>query len=124
MRAALLPLALLAMSLPATAGGDPVRVIDGDTIETPAATIRIANIDAPEIDGKCDAERRLAAVAKRRAIELLSRDFDVHPTGRRDRYGRMVATVTIGGRDFGEIMIAENLARPWRGRREPWCATD
>jgi endonuclease YncB( thermonuclease family) len=40
-----------------------VRVIDGDTIRW--SRIRIINIDAPETEGRarCNAERRLAAVA-------------------------------------------------------------
>jgi micrococcal nuclease len=29
--------------------------------------------------------------------------------------------VLIDGRDLGETLIAEGVARPWRGRREPWC---
>ena len=29
--------------------------------------------------------------------------------------------IEIDGRDLGQMMIAEGLARPWRGRREPWC---
>jgi endonuclease YncB( thermonuclease family) len=38
-----------------------------------------------------------------------------------DQYGRTLAFVRIDGRDYGEIMIERGLARPWRGRREPWC---
>ncbi|RUV98341.1 thermonuclease family protein [Mesorhizobium sp. M5C.F.Ca.IN.020.14.1.1] len=105
-----------------------VLAIDGDTIIADGTRIRIANIDAPEIrDFHCDAERRLGLVAKRRMVELLaSGPVTVHPgdpkSGRlKDRYGRMLATIEVDGRDVGEIMIGEGLARPWTGKRRSWC---
>ncbi len=39
----------------------------------------------------------------------------------KDRYGRTLATVSVDGQDVGEILIAEGLARPWTGHRQPWC---
>jgi endonuclease YncB( thermonuclease family) len=107
--------------------GWPV-VLDGDTIVLDGTHIRIANIDAPEIGHhKCDAELRLGLVAKRRMVELLnSGPVTIHPgdpkDGRlKDRYGRTLATIEVDGRDIGKIMIAEWLARPWLGKRQPWC---
>lgn len=103
-------------------------IVDGDTVTIAGDRIRIANIDAPELHrAQCDAERRLAIVAKARIGELLrSGTIAVHigdpRDGRRkDRHGRTLATITVDGRDVGEIMIAEGLARPWDGRRHPWC---
>lgn len=105
-----------------------LAVIDGDTVAAGGERIRIANIDAPEIyRARCDAERRLALVAKHRLAELLATGpVEIHRgdpgTGRmRDRHGRTLATLSIDGRDVGEIMIAEGIARPWEGRRRPWC---
>lgn len=46
---------------PATAAVRGFVAYDGDTMR---ATFRIANVDAPEIDGKCDAGRRLAIRAR------------------------------------------------------------
>lgn len=103
-------------------------VLDGDTVTINGDRIRIANIDAPELhQAKCDAEHRLAEVAKARMAELLaSGKVEVHPgdplDGRlKDRHGRTLATISVDGRDVGEIMIAEGLARPWEGKRKPWC---
>ena len=103
-------------------------VIDGDTIVMGSEHIRIANIDAPEIGHpKCDAELRLGHVAKRRLQELLGRGEIVILRGdpkdgrKKDRYGRTLATITIDGMDVGEILISEDLARPWEGRRRTWC---
>jgi micrococcal nuclease len=104
-----------------------IRVIDGDTIEDMRAdiTYRIVNIDTPETGSRaqCTAERELGNQATRQARALITaaRDLELRPTGRIDRYGRTIAFVVIDGRDLGETLIAEGLARPWRGRREPWC---
>ncbi|PAP96113.1 thermonuclease family protein [Mesorhizobium wenxiniae] len=39
----------------------------------------------------------------------------------KDRYGRTLATIEVDGRDVGDILIGEGLARPWTGKRRPWC---
>jgi len=104
-----------------------VRMLDGDTLidRATGTTYRIANIDTAEAgeNARCTAERRHAARATQEARRLVTeaRRVDVRPTGRIDRYGRTVALVLIDGRDLGETLIAEGLARPWRGRRESWC---
>lgn len=104
-----------------------LRVVDGDTLEDMAAnvTYRVVNIDTPEAGqrARCSAERNLANRATQQVRTLLSRAaaVELQPTGRIDRYGRTIAFVLIDGRDLGEMLIAEGLARPWRGRREPWC---
>lgn len=104
-----------------------MRVIDGDTLEDMATdiTYRIVNIDTPETGGRaqCSAERALGDRATETARSLVGHadDVEMRPTGRIDRYGRTIAYVLIDGRDLGETLIAEGLARPWRGRREPWC---
>ncbi len=103
------------------------RVIDGDTLEDLRSdiTYRVVNIDTPETGSRarCEAERELGNRATRQARALIgaATDLELRPTGRIDRYGRTIAFVVIDGRDLGETLIAEGLARPWRGRREPWC---
>jgi len=104
-----------------------MRVIDGDTLEDmrEEITYRIVNIDTPETGSRarCPAERDLGNRATNAVRTLLSsaERLELRPTGRTDRYGRTIAFVVIDGRDMGETLIAEGLARPWRGRREPWC---
>ncbi len=107
-----------------------IAVIDGDTFDVGAERVRIANIDAPELHrAKCDAEKRLAVLAKKRLEELLAGDIEIVPgdlgTGRKkDRNGRTLATIRIGGVDIGEQLIAEGLVRPWEGKRKSWCEVD
>ncbi|MCX7357351.1 MAG: thermonuclease family protein [Alphaproteobacteria bacterium] len=104
-----------------------VRVVDGDTIEDMNSdiTYRLVNIDTAETGSRarCTAERDLGDRAKEAVRTLVAgaRRIELNPTGRIDRYGRTIAFVVIDGRDMGETLMAEGLARPWRGRREPWC---
>jgi endonuclease YncB( thermonuclease family) len=102
----------------------PVRVIDGDTFEYGGDRIRIADIDTPEVRGRCAYESELAARATSRMRDLLSEGpFELHPIGGRDedQYGRKLRIVTRGGQSLGDTLVAEGLARTWTGRREPWC---
>jgi endonuclease YncB( thermonuclease family) len=107
-----------------------LRVIDGDTMEVRGSgeRLRLANIDTPEIgDGaRCTAERRAAAEATRAARQLISQAerLEIRRTGREDQYGRTIGFVILDGRDLGQQLIAGGHARPWRGRREPWCGSD
>ena len=109
----------------ALAAAAQVRVIDGDTFDYGGERIRVADIDTPELRGRCPFETRLAARATARMRSLLAQGpFELHPlaNGRdQDRYGRKLRIVTRGGRSLGDMLVAEGLARTWTGRREPWC---
>lgn len=122
--------AILALFLVSADAGH-VSVTDGDSVRIDGVAHRIANIDAPELrHAQCDAERRLAVVAKRRLTELLaSGKVEVTvgdpQTGRTfDRFNRILATITVDGRDVGRTLVAEELARPWEGRRRSWCTPE
>jgi endonuclease YncB( thermonuclease family) len=96
-------------------------VVDGDTFWVQGMKVRIADIDAPEVSGRCEYERRLAIQSRNRLLELLNAGaFQIHPKGE-DRYGRTLAVVTRNGRSLGDRLVSEGLARTWTGRREPWC---
>jgi endonuclease YncB( thermonuclease family) len=50
------------------------RVVDGDSIVSPAGQIiRIANIDTAELEGRCESERKLAQRAKAATRAALDR---------------------------------------------------
>ncbi|WP_332310943.1 thermonuclease family protein [Novosphingopyxis sp. YJ-S2-01] len=95
-------------------------MVDGDTAWVNGEKIRLANIDAPEIRGKCSSERALAIAARNRLATLLRPGFQIHRTGT-DRYGRTLARITVDGVDVGRVLVVEGLAREWTSRREPWC---
>ncbi len=90
--------------------------------------IRLEGIDAAEIrHAKCEAERRLAILAKHRLEQLLgSGSVDIrrnaHPDPP-DRYGRTLARVLVDGEDVACVLIKEGYARQWTGRREDWCTS-
>lgn len=105
--------------------GAALIVIDGDTIRSDEERIRLEGIDAAEIGhAKCEAERRLAILAKHRLEQLGSGDVAIRRNALPkppDRYGRTLARVLVDGEDVACILIKEGYARPWTGRREDWC---
>lgn len=110
----------VALALCAPTGERVSCVHDGDTFWIEGEKVRIADIDAPELAGKCPPERAQAQRARLRLHALLQRPFALHRQGQ-DRYGRTLAVVTVNGRSVGETLVSEGLARTWSGRREPWC---
>ena len=86
--------AVIWIAIPAAAVASGSRVIDGDTIVLSGETVRILNIDAPELhQAGCDAEKRLAVLARKRVRELVgdgSKVTLIRGDGRRmkDRHGR------------------------------------
>lgn len=105
-------------------GGGSDCVVDGDTFYLGGDKVRIAGIDAPETHpSRCAREAELgeAATASLRSmlgsglITLSAIDRD------RDRYGRLLRNVAVDGRDVGEALIAQGVARAYDGGRRPWC---
>jgi micrococcal nuclease len=98
------------------------------TIRSDEERIRLEGIDAAEIGhAKCEAELRLAILAKHRLEQLLgSGSVNIRRNARPDppdRYGRTLARVLVDGEDVGCLLIKEGYARQWTGRREDWCAS-
>lgn len=104
--------------------GARLSVYDGDTFTLDGERIRIAAIDTPERGTpQCDAERKLARLARLRLQQLLGDGSAVmlerHPLP--DRYGRTLARVTVNGLDVSTVLIREGLAVSWEGKRHSWC---
>lgn len=109
-------------------------IFDGDTFAAKVAlkndtrisvSVRIMQIDTPEIKGECESEIILANRAKKRLAELapvgsyvkLSSVKDDKYLGRIDAY-----VINESGQDVGEILIQEKLARRYNGgHRNGWC---
>lgn len=105
-------------------GGGTNCVVDGDTFWIDGERVRIADIDAPETHPPhCAEEARLGDTATQRLQALLNQGPVTLEIADRDtdRYGRKLRIVTRGGRSLGDQLVAEGLARPWTGRRRPWC---
>lgn len=105
-------------------GSTPTCVIDGDTFRYRGDTVRIADIDTPEVRGfSCPAEKQRGDAATRRLTALLNEGpFTLGPYERdRDRYGRALRIVMRGGNSLGAVLVAEGHARVWDGSRHSWC---
>lgn len=111
-----------AMAMPLCGNGKRVNcIVDGDTIWVNGEKIRLQGFNAPEMNGSCEQERRLAVKARdelRRAIN--GRSLAIERNGQ-DRYGRTLATVRVDGRDVADELIDRGLAHRWRGYKESWC---
>ena len=128
---------IFAVFVTLSADAVPARVdyiFDGDTFSAAVelekdvnimVRVRLINIDTPEMNGKCDAEKQMAV----RARDVLA---GLIPTGtvveldniKDDKYlGRINANVFLpDGRDVGLILIDAGLGRPYSGgMRKPWC---
>ncbi|OBX19622.1 nuclease [Erythrobacter sp. QSSC1-22B] len=99
-------------------------VVDGDTIWYRGEKIRIADINTPEVTSPdCAREAALGGAATRRMQALLNEGaFSLEPVDRdRDRYGRLLRTVTRDGASLGAVLVDEGLAEEWQGVRRGWC---
>lgn len=112
----MLAIALAIAICPAPPAARVTCVVDGDTIWIEREKIRLLDIDAPEMEGKCAAERVLAVRSRDRLVALLrGREVTIAREGV-DRYGRTLARLD----DVGAQLVREGLARRW-GDRRGWC---
>lgn len=105
-------------------GGERNCVVDGDTFWFAGEKYRIADIDTPETHPpRCAEEAALGEAATERLQDLLNEGaFSLDEIDRdTDVYGRRLRIVTRDGTSIGEQLVDERLARPWEGRRRPWC---
>lgn len=106
---------------------------DGDTITVRAwiwprqsieTGVRLAGIDAPELRGRCEAEKQAARDARDRLHVLLAqaRRIELHDI-ELDKYGgRVLARVVADGQDMAVALVSEGHARPYAGdTRKGWC---
>lgn len=104
------------------------RVVDGDTLHLTCQgalhKVRLLGFDTPEVfHPGCAAERQAGerASAVMRGLVASGPVTSVRFEGR-DRYGRDLGVVEIGGRDVAGVMLGSGLARPYQGGRHPdWC---
>ena len=119
--------------LPGPFAFELLEVIDGDTFRARVAIwlgqgvtvkVRLQGVDTPEMNGKCAAEKKLARQAKAFAenwlrnnqVQLVNVHYGTYA-------GRVLATAQIkNGDSLSAALLAENLAKPYRGRRAQWCA--
>lgn len=97
----------------------PIRVVDADTIDIGADTnIRLLGIDAAEGAQTCREKTGgvlpCGAMATEAVRRLYAGAMARCDSSERDRYGRRLATCTIGGVDLGADLMSRGLARRYR----------
>lgn len=110
-----------------------VSIYDADTFRVNIAgwpdiiganiPIRADGFDAPEIRGKCQAERDKAQVARDLTVNALESAEVVELRNmRRGKYFRIIADVYLDGEALKDMHLSAGTARPYAGgKREGWC---
>ena len=85
--------------------------------------IRANGFDAPEIRGKCQAEKDAAHLARDLTVNALKgADVVELRNMRRGKYFRIIADVYVDGESLRDLHLAAGTARPYSGgKREGWC---
>ena len=102
-------------------------VYDGDTVALDCAdgrtTTRLVGFDTPETkDPGCAAEAALGKQATLRLREMAKRGEVAFLGQGYDKYGRLLAVMTIDGVDVARTLVAEGLATTYTGgSRINWC---
>lgn len=112
---------------------DVTSIYDADTFRVNIASwpeiigkrvpVRVLGIDAPEIRGKCETEKKMARQAKQFTVAALrnGKEIVLHDI-QRGKYFRILARVSIDGQDLGRQLIQAGLARVYDGgTRQGWC---
>lgn len=96
----------------------PARVVDGDTLDVAGQRIRLEGIDAPEAGQRCPGRYGggvlgpwRCGVAATNALHEIVASQEVACEAREvDKYGRMVATCFLDGRDINAEMVRRGYA--------------
>ena len=87
-------------------------------------TVRILGIDTPELRGKCVIEKELAMKARIFANKTFREARIIKFSDLKwDKYGgRILSNVYLDGYLYADMIINEQLARPYDGgKKEGWC---
>ena len=111
-------------------------IYDGDTItlkcirdfkcKNNGLKIRLKGVDTPELKGKCQKEIKLARKAKQFTVDfvrnanIITLSYDQND--KYDRYGRLLAYLSVEGSDLSRSLIDNKLGRKYNGgKRQGWC---
>ncbi len=87
-------------------------ITDGDTIEIHGTPIRLNGYDTPESGKRCGTVNVHQKASLALADFVGSKTVTCKDTGDRNN-GRVVATCSVGGVDFGDYMVSQGWGRDW-----------
>ena len=104
--------------MPTALAAQTARVIDGDTLHIGEEKIRLFGVDAPEKGQTCIGPDGQSWACGLWATEQLQEKLDggqLRCEGQdRDRYGRLLATCTVNGRDVAKDLVEEGAVLAFR----------
>ncbi|WP_306115380.1 MULTISPECIES: thermonuclease family protein [unclassified Roseovarius] len=122
-------LVLLALAPPVLAGFQgTVRVIDGDTLDVGGVRVRLHGIDAPEVGQTCQTAEGKdwdcgTWVSREVRAQFQGVVASCDPV-EKDRYGRIVATCRVDGRDMGRGLVQRGMAVAYRKYSRAYVADE
>jgi len=103
-----------------------LRVVDGDTVDVDVdlgfstwlreQRIRLAGIDAPESRTKDDMEKLYGQLSKKFLSEILQDATVVLQSHGRGKFGRILGTLFVDGKDVNKEMVAAHHAVLYEGQ--------
>ena len=88
-------------------------------------SIRVKHLDTPEIKGKMPCEKETARNARNLVEKMLKNAKRIDLLNvEKDKYFRLLADVSIDGKDLGSILLKNNLAYQYEGQTKQklnWC---
>ena len=88
--------------------------------------VRLAGIDTPEILGKCEKEKKLAADARNYVNTILenAKEIDLYDLERGEHFN-LIARIMANGKNVSELLIKEKFAVPVSGNQSKadWCSS-
>ena len=105
-------------------GGLTNCVASGDSFYLGGKTVRIAGIEAPQLYGAaCPKEASLGRKSAARLQAILnSGELEMTKVGQDlDRYGLLLRSVAVDGKDVGRTLVSASLARDIGDMTRSWC---
>lgn len=105
-------------------GGLTNCVASGDSFYLGGKTVRIAGIEAPQLYGAaCPKEAALGRKSAARLQSILnSGELEMTKVGQDlDRYGLLLRSVAVDGKDVGRTLVSASLARDIGDMTRSWC---
>ncbi len=113
--------------------GRVTEVYDGDSLtaeialwpgQVVEAKVRIRDVDAPEIRGKCAEEKRIALIARDYLKQMVLGQKVMIAAVEKEKYGRILAHVfQTGGERIADLLRKNGLVRYYSGgQRQNWCS--